>query len=410
MTLIKSISGIRGTIGGPVGDTLNPLDIVKFTSAYATFIRRSGKSSKDMLMQLILPSIMGTSGNASSVLSAPWGNYGDISNKGFEVSISAKPIVSKNFEWSTDFNISFNKNELRSLSGSTALLGYGQWNDVVSRTVPGQSLFRFYGYEVEGIYKDFNDIINSPVNTMQQNNPIITNADGTKSWNPDPSKYSRTNTTFVGDIKYKDVNNDGVIDENDKTDLGSPFPKFTFGFNNTFRYRNFDLNIFINGVCGGKVGNYMKMKLTQMNTVWSNQLKSVDSRARLMPADGNTADRWFDDVSRVVVSNTDAALPRPTLNDPNNNDAWSSRYIENGSYLRLKSLTLGYTFDRKLIQKIGLTNLRLSLNATNLFTITGYDGYDPEVGISPASANVYNLDNGRYPSPTTFSLGLDVSF
>ena len=368
------------------------------------------KESKDMLMQLNLPSIMGTSGNESSVLSAPWGNYGDISNKGFEVSINAKPIVSKNFEWSTDFNISFNKNELRSLSGSTALLGYGQWNDVVSRTVPGQSLFRFYGYEVEGIYKDFNDIINSPVNTMQQNNPIITNADGTKSWNPDPSKYSRTNTTFVGDIKYKDVNNDGVIDENDKTDLGSPFPKFTFGFNNTFRYRNFDLNIFINGVCGGKVGNYMKMKLTQMNTVWSNQLKSVDSRARLMPADGNTADRWFDDVSRVVVSNTDAALPRATLNDPNNNDAWSSRYIENGSYLRLKSLTLGYTFDRKLIQKIGLTNLRLSLNATNLFTITGYDGYDPEVGISPASANVYNLDNGRYPSPTTFSLGLDVSF
>lgn len=368
------------------------------------------KESKDMLMQLNLPSIMGTSGNESSVLSAPWGNYGDISNKGFEVSINAKPIVSKNFEWSTDFNISFNKNELKSLSGSTALLGYGQWNDVVSRTVPGQSLFRFYGYEVEGIYKDFNDIINSPVNTMQQNNPIITNADGTKSWNPDPSKYSRTNTTFVGDIKYKDVNNDGVIDENDKTDLGSPFPKFTFGFNNTFRYRNFDLNIFINGVCGGKVGNYMKMKLTQMNTVWSNQLKSVDSRARLMPADGNTADRWFDDVSRVVVSNTDAALPRATLNDPNNNDAWSSRYIENGSYLRLKSLTLGYTFDRKLIQKIGLTNLRLSLNATNLFTITGYDGYDPEVGISPASANVYNLDNGRYPSPTTFSLGLDVSF
>lgn len=368
------------------------------------------KESKDMLMQLILPSIMGTSGNVSSVLAAPWGNYGDISNKGFEMSINATPIVSKNFEWTTDFNISFNKNELKSLAGSTALLGKGQWDDVVTRTVPGQSLFRFYGYEVEGIYKDFNDIINSPVNTLQQNNPIIINADGSKSWNPDPSKYSRTNTTFVGDIKYKDVNNDGIIDENDKTDLGSPFPKFTFGFNNTFRYRNFDLNIFINGVCGGKVGNYMKMKLTQMNTVWSNQLKSVDGRARLMPADGNTADRWFDDASRVVVSNTDAALPRATLNDPNNNDAWSSRYIENGSYLRLKSLTLGYTFDRKLIQKIGLTNLRLSLNATNLFTITGYDGYDPEVGISPASANVYNLDNGRYPSPTTFSLGLDVSF
>jgi len=281
---------------------------------------------------------------------------------------------------------------------------------VVTRTVPGQSLFRFYGYEVEGIYKDFNDIINSPVNTLQQNNPIVVNADGTKSWSTDPTKYNRANTTYVGDIKFKDVNKDGVIDENDKTDLGSPFPKYTFGFNNTFRYRNFDLNIFVNGSVGGKIGNYMKMKLTQMNTVWSNQLTDVNNRAQLTAANGNISGRWFDDVSNVVVRNVDATLPRASLNDPNNNDAWSSRYIESGSYLRLKSITLGYNFDRKLIRKIGLTSLRLSLNATNLLTITGYDGYDPEVGLSPASANVYNLDNGRYPSPTTFSLGLDVSF
>lgn len=368
------------------------------------------KESKDMLMQLILPSIMGTSGNVSSALAAPYGNYGDIQNRGVEFSINAKPVASKNFEWTTDFNISFNSNKLKSLSGSTALLGYGQWNDVVTRTVPGQSLFRFYGYEVEGIYKDFNDIINSPVNTLQQNNPIVVNADGTKSWSTDPTKYNRANTTYVGDIKFKDVNKDGVIDESDKTDLGSPFPKYTFGFNNTFRYRNFDLNIFVNGSVGGKIGNYMKMKLTQMNTVWSNQLTDVNNRAQLTAANGNISGRWFDDVSNVVVRNVDATLPRASLNDPNNNDAWSSRYIESGSYLRLKSITLGYNFDRKLIRKIGLTSLRLSLNATNLLTITGYDGYDPEVGLSPASANVYNLDNGRYPSPTTFSLGLDVSF
>ncbi len=280
----------------------------------------------------------------------------------------------------------------------------------MTRTVPGQSLFRFYGYEVEGIYKDFNDIINSPVNTLQQNNPIVVNADGTKSWSTDPTKYNRANTTYVGDIKFKDVNKDGVIDENDKIDLGSPFPKYTFGFNNTFRYRNFDLNIFVNGSVGGKIGNSIKMKLTQMNTVGSNQLTDVNNRAQLTAANGNVSGRWFDDVSNVVVRNVDATLPRASLNDPNNNDAWSSRYIESGSYLRLKSITLGYNFDRKLIRKIGLTGLRLSLNATNLLTITGYDGYDPEVGLSPASANVYNLDNGRYPSPTTFSLGLDVSF
>ncbi|MBM6993201.1 MAG: TonB-dependent receptor [Prevotella sp.] len=368
------------------------------------------KESKDMLMKLILPSIMGTSGNVSSALAAPWGNYGDIQNTGFELSINAKPVATKNFEWTTDFNISFNKNKLKSLSGSTALLGYGQWSDVVTRTVPGQSLFNFYGYEVEGVYKDFNDLINSPVYTLQPNNPIIIDANGNKKWDPDPTQYSRSNKTFVGDVKYKDVNGDGIIDENDKTDLGSPFPKFTFGFNNTFRYRNFDLNIFINGSVGGKIGNYMKMKLTHMNSPWTNQLIDVEGRAHLVPVDGDYSGRWFDDISKVVVSNIDAVLPRATLNDPNNNDAWSSRYIEDATYVRLKSITLGYTFSRKLIQKMGLTNLRLSLNATNLLTLTGYDGYDPEIGISPASANVYNLDNGRYPSPTTFTVGLDVAF
>ena len=368
------------------------------------------KESKDMLMQLILPSIMGTSGNVSSALAAPFGNYGDIRNTGVELSINARPVVTKNFDWTTDFNISFNSNKLKSLSGSTALLGYGQWNDVVTRTVPGQSLFRFYGYEVEGVYTSFEDLLASPVNTLQKNNPIITNADGTKSWSTNAADYNRTNTTYVGDLKFKDVNGDGIIDENDKTDLGSPFPKFTFGFNNTFRYRNFDLNVFINGAIGGKIGNYMKKKLTAMNSAWSNQLIDVVGRAHLTASDGDLSGRWFDDISRVVVTNPNALLPRASLNNPNGNDVWSSRYIEDGSYVRLKSITLGYTFDRKLIERIGLTNLRLSLNATNLFTITGYDGYDPEVGISTANPNVYNLDNGRYPSPTSVSLALDVSF
>jgi len=368
------------------------------------------KESKDMLMQLILPSIMGTSGNSSSALAAPYGNYGDIENTGFEFDISGKPIVTKDFDWTSDFNISFNSNKLKSLSGSTALLGYGQWTDVVTRTVPGESLFSFYGYQVEGVYTSFEDILNSPVNTLQQNNPIVTNADGTKSWSTDASKYSRTNTTYVGDLKFKDVNNDGIIDENDKTNIGSPWPKFTFGFNNSFRYKNFDLNIFLNGSVGGKIGNYMKMKLTHMNSVWTNQLVDVAGRAQLTAADGNTTGAWYDNIANVVVSNPDATLPRASINDPNDNDAWSSRYIESGSYLRLKSITLGYTLPRPLVSKLGMNSVRISLNATNLFTITGYDGYDPEIGASTASANVFNLDNGRYPSPTTVTFNLNLSF
>ena len=368
------------------------------------------KESNNMLMQLILPSIMGTSGNVSSALAAPYGNYGNIENHGIEFALNTKPIISKDFEWDSDINVSINRNKLKSLAGSTALLGYGQWSDAVSRTTPGESLYGFYGYEVEGVYQNFQDILNSPVNTIQKNNPVITDANGKKSWSTDPTKYSRSNTTYVGDIKYKDVNGDGIIDEKDKTNIGSPLPKWTFGWNNTLRYKNFDLNLFINGNVGNKVANYLKMKLTHMNSPWTNQLADINNRARLTATDGNVTGSWYDNISNVMVSNPDASLPRASINDPNDNDAFSSRYIENGSYLRLKSVTLGYTFDKKLIQKIGLTNLRLTFNATNLFTITGYDGYDPEIGLSTASANVFGLDNGRYPSPTSFTFGLNASF
>ncbi len=367
------------------------------------------KMSKDMLMQLTLPSIMGTSGNGSSALAAPWGNYGDIENTGFEIALNTIPVETKNFSWHSDLQFSFNKNKLKSLSGSTALLGMGQWTDVVARSVPGESLYNFYGYEVVGVYQDFDDILNSPVYTLQQNNPIEYDADGKAHWSTDPTKYNPRNTTFVGDLKYKDVNGDGVINEQDKTNIGSPFPKFTFGWNNTFTYKNFDLTIFINGNYGSKIGNYMKMKLSHMNSPWSNQLTAINDRTRLKPIDGVYADYWTSDITNVMTTGV-SDLPRASINDPNDNDAWSSRYIEDGSYIRLKSLTLGYTFDQKIVKKWGLSSLRLTFNATNLLTITGYDGYDPEIGASTASTNVFNLDNGRYPSPTSFTFGLNVSF
>lgn len=151
------------------------------------------------------------------------------------------------------------------------------------------------------------------------------------------------------------------------------------------------------------------MKLTHMNSPWSNQLTDVKDRTRLQPADGNYAANWYNNIGNVITTGY-SEIPRAAINDPNDNDTWSSRYIEDGSYLRLKALTLGYTFDQSLIRKIGLTNLRLTFNITNLFTITSYDGYDPEIGVSTASNNVYGLDNGRYPSPTSYTMGLNVSF
>jgi len=367
------------------------------------------KESKDMLMKLNLPSIMGTQGNGSSALAAPWGNYGHIRNTGVEIALNTHPLVGK-FAWDSDFQISFNKNKLISLSdGSTsvALTGYGQWTDVVSYTKEGESLYNFYGYVCDGVYKDLEDLENSPKPAAYPSNGV----------------FSKGSTVWVGDIKYKDLNGDGVITEADRTIIGNPLPKYTFGWNNTFRWNNFDLNIFINGSVGGKIGNYNKMKLTHMNSSWTNQLVDVNQRAILEPIDPNKdysggIDRgdgqliynWYDDVTNIRVKNPGTNMPRASINDPNDNDRWSDRYIEDGSYVRLKNIALGYTFPKKWISKWGIETLRLSCNIQNLWTITKYSGYDPEVGASTTSANVFGLDNGRYPSPTTYSFSLNVSF
>lgn len=362
------------------------------------------KTSSDMLMPLQLPSYMGTSGNASSALAAPKGNYGDIENTGFEISLNTHPITGK-FEWDSDFQISFNKNKLKGLAGTAnaQIVGYGQWTDVVSVSSVGESLYNFYGFVCDGVYKDLEDLQTSPKPAKYPANGV----------------FDRTNTVWVGDVKYKDISGpddvpDGVIDDYDKTNIGSPMPKFTFGWTNTFRYKNFDLSVFINGSYGNKVYNYLSMKLTHMNSPWTNQLNAVNGRAQLVPINPNKVyedgTMWYNDVSNVMVANPGASIPRATINDPNDNDRISDRYIEDGSYIRLKNISLGYTFPKKTIDKLGLSNLRIYANIQNLLTITGYDGYDPEIGASTSSVNVYGLDNGRYPSPTVYSFGLNVSF
>lgn len=369
------------------------------------------KMSRDMLMPLQLPSYMGTSGNGSSALAAPWGNYGTIRNTGLEISLNTHPIVGK-FQWDSDFQISFNHNKLVSLndgSGNATLVGYGQWTDVVSLTNVGESLYGFYGYVTDGVYKDLED--------------LETSAKPEKY--PSNGTFNRASTVWVGDIKYKDINGDGVINEKDKTNIGSPLPKFTFGFNNTFRYKDFDLNIFINGSVGNKVANYNKMVLTHMNSSWTNQLKEVADRAQIGcinpnkdysqgvdRGDGVLVYNWYDDVTNVYVVNSSTTTPRASIQDPNDNDRFSDRYIEDGSYIRLKNISLGYTFPKSISKKFSVDNLRVYANIQNLWTITSYSGYDPEVGMSTqsSSGNVMGLDNGRYPSPTTYSFGINVTF
>lgn len=371
------------------------------------------KESRDMLMLKQVPSYMGINENTnpSIRLEAPFGNFGHIRNRGVEFTIDAHPLVGK-FEWDLNFNISHNKNTLVSLndgSGNKSLIGWGQWSDVVTESKVGESLYSFYGYKTDGIYTSLEDIENSP-------KPQAAPSDGV---------YKRTSTVWVGDIKYKDLNDDNVINTEDRTNIGSPMPKFTFGFTNTFRYKNFDLTLFLNGSVGNKILNYNAITLTHMYSSWTNQTKNISDRAILVPIDpnkdysqgtilrpdGSVIENWYDDITNVKVKNPDAGLPRPSLyGDPNDNDRISDRYIEDGSYLRVRNISLGYTFPKQMLSKAKIESLRLYTNIQNLWTITGYSGYDPEVGVSTTSANVYGLDNGRYPSPTTYSVGVNLTF
>ena len=365
------------------------------------------KTSSDMLMSMTLPSYMGTQGNGSSALAAPKGNYGTIRNRGLEITLDTHPIDGKDFGWDSNFQISFNQNKLVALDGSAnaQLVGYGQWNDIVSVTEIGESLYNFYGYKVIGVYKDIEDIMNSPKAEKY----------------PEDGVFNRNSTVWPGDLKFADVNDDGVINELDRTNIGSPLPKFTFGWTNTFRYKNLDLSIFLNGSYGNRVLNYNLLGqgwngLVHMNSVWYNQHISIADRARLEVVDpGKTytgSDTWQTDVYNVQVANPNTKTPRPSIADPNDNDRLSDRYVEDGSYIRIKNITLGYTFPKKMLEKVNIENIRVYMNIQNLYTFTKYQGYDPEVGASTqdSSGLTFGVDNGRYPSPMTCSFGVNITF
>ena len=373
------------------------------------------RKSEEMLMRLQVPSYMGINENtnASIRLAAPWGNYGEIRNTGVEFSIEGRPFIGK-FQWDINVNFSANRNKLLNLSnGSTnaKIIGYGQWSDVVTMTEVGQPLYNFYGFVTDGVYTSLEDIKNSPKPMDAPENGI----------------YNRNSTVWVGDVKYKDISGpdgkpDGEINDYDRTNIGSPYPDFNFGLTNTFRYKNFDLKIFVYGSVGGKILNYNKMSIGSMKNAFANQLTEVSNRAHLACIDpskdySNGVDRgdgtlvynWYDDISNIYVTNPDATTPRAKFGD-SNNTRMSDRYLEDATYVRFKNIILGYTFPKSMLRKTPIESLRVSANIQNLWTITSFSGYDPEIGRSTTGQYVYNCDNGRYPSPTTYSFGVNVTF
>lgn len=318
------------------------------------------KKSEDILVNIQLPLYTGFT-NAIPFNSA------SVENKGFELVASYGDAIGDDFSFNVSGNISVLDNNVTSLGGSTPIRqGSFTSNSLNStKTDIGQPIGSFYGYVTDGIYQ--------------------TDAEATAA-------NDASGSPVAGDIKFKDLDGDGDIDVDDQKYLGSPIPTFDYGINLSANYKQFDLSLLFNGVAGNSILNGTKYR-------------------GYFDTDGNY---FADALDGWSPSNTGSDLPRNTKSDNGNNRRMSDFYVENGAYFRLRNAQVGYNFTESVLDKIKVSKLRLYVTATNLFTITDYTGYYPEVGRNNrgGSRKIFNagVDEGSYPTPRTFQLGLQVSF
>ena len=358
------------------------------------------KRTNDLLMEAVLPAYVGTAGQGSA--SAPYGNMGAISNKGFEFTVNTVNVSRRNFSWTSNLVFSLNKNRVEALNVKDGVIDktyqVSGTNTVVTRTQVGSSIGDFYGYRVIGRILDANDIFDAEGNIKVALPTTVINRD-TGVW--------------VGDWLYEDADPNGVIDENDRVNLGSPLPLFTGGFGNTFTLGNFDLNVYLTYSYGNKVMNWLRVTMDNPNTT-ANKFRRAADYAKIGLINEKGSDT---DIYNVYVESAGRWIPRMSSGDVNDNDRISSLYIEDGSYIRVQNVSLAYRFPHKWMEKIHIASCRLSLNIQNLYTFTRYTGYDPEIGMtmdqystSGQDALMNGIDTGRYPTPRIFTLGLNIGF
>ncbi|MES2276216.1 MAG: TonB-dependent receptor [Bacteroidota bacterium] len=352
------------------------------------------RETNGLLLQVPLPGYSGTvAGYGPGSMQAPFANVGSLSNKGFDIQINTTNIASKNFSWKTGFTVSRNINKVTYLGagGTDANLSKKSYviNDIVEKTVVGQPIGEFYGYVFDGIFSTPKDFQNHARPTDASGNPYPISSSGGGIW--------------YGDRMFKDLNGDGVIDSKDQTFLGSPIPKFQYGINNTFNYKNFDLNIFFSGSYGNKVFNQMAIQQTDPQN-HGTYFTSVLDYARLAMVDPKGSSS---DVNNVYVTNPNTTVVGVRNDNTNGNNRPNSLFIEDGSFLRCKNITLGYRLPEKLLSKISVRSVRVYANVSNVFIITKYKGMDPEIGSwDPLQAG---WDSGYYPQPRVFTIGANIA-
>ena len=363
------------------------------------------KKTNDLLMMLDLPAFLGSgagSNEAYGTATNPWGNIGSLRNTGIEITLNTVNIENKNFQWRSNFVFSLNRNKVLSLdsdSGSLPqTLQIGSDVATVTNTVVGKPIGQFWGYKVIGRFDKPEDFYYRDAEGNVK--PVALPKGASMATSP------TSGGVFIGDYIYEDINNDGVIDDSDQTFIGNPEPKFTWGFGNTFSYKGFDLSIQFSGSYGNKIMNYQR-RFLDITGATSNQLTTVLDYARLEKIDA----KGPEDYRNYRVVNTSTIMPRlSTESGVNKNNRVSDAYVEDGSYIRLQNVSLSYTFPRKWIKNLFLTNAKIYCNIQNLFTITKYDGYDPEVGSLRGNALLNGVDYSRYPSPRIYTVGINLQF
>ncbi len=306
------------------------------------------KETRDMLVKASIPITSGFEDTTTT-----YTNAGKVRNQGIEMSLHTINLTGE-LGWETNLTATYNKNKIKDLNSDVPYYINQINNSYVTMLAKDYPINVFYGYVTDGIFQN-----QSEVNT-----------------------HAVQPGAEPGDIRFRDLNNDGVVNDSDRTVIGNPNPSWLFSMNNSLSYKGFELSVFLQGIAGNKIYNANNIDNTGMAAAY-NQTTDV--------------------LKRWQGEGTSNSMPRAVFGDPNQNTRVSDRFVENGSYLRLKNITLSYTFPKQWLQKAQIENARLSLSCENVATITGYSGFDPEVGIN-------GIDQNRYPISRTFSLGLNFNF
>jgi TonB-dependent starch-binding outer membrane protein SusC len=358
-------------------------DLALFKGRLGVTAEYYNRKTTDMLLFLDLPQYAGY----GSVLT----NFGSMMNRGIELGINATPIANKNLTLTTDFNISANRGKItRLFAEEQAFITGAQvsgWTDM-TRGYVGGPLSVFWGTIADGIYNDWDEIENNPIAYNYSNGNL---------------DLIRRSSNAPGEIRYKDVNGDGIINLDDRTAVGNPWPDYVWGFNSTLKAKNFDLFIQIDGSIGAEIFNVVRYE-------WFRQSQTVFN----MPAD------WLSDY--WTPTNTDAKYPiisiRGGINGGLYNNMWQGTFIkEDGDFTAIRNIRLGYTLPNGIASRLKLTKVRVYTNIQNALYFTKYSGFNPEgnnrgldVSNQGQRSNNYGVDGGNYPLQRTITLGLDLTF